>query len=1421
MRRFITWTFLIQLVGSSLIPYGEPEGDKYVPHSSGLTATVLNVPFVYFGQEFTQIYLSVHGFVSFGETPPTDIVSLRNQTAIAVYYTKTVGGNMYYRIDNRPNSKPKSELMEKFVSAFDNARQFNATEIVLVTWEDMQGVNANGHNIFQVGLLTNGTDSYAVLIYSRLDYSESDGRYAELGFFSSDGRSEPIFNTGTSSASEVAKLTMMSEKGVYSYRTSVKPELGKANVFGGEEYEYENDDEYSSREDQPENCPFDEFKDECPEDCNIVSDSKGCRKCICGSKRNDELAEPEQISNTDHQNAPSLLPDTLPQQISPIQSRNPTSECSLDAREGAQCHAYAFCEPLNGGYCCRCGPDYIGNGHDCLNRTPSVRVGGSFEGVINGKKIEKTDLYAFIDTTTGQQHTVISGISEEFGWSLQLLDSIANIMSWLFGKIESSDVQNGFRLTGGVFNRSLNIHLGEQYVIAVRQTFTGREGDLLRVDIFVSGTLPTLESNAEVSFTDFDDKFSHEEAGFFRAYADRHLIVRQGEQEVQHRVTADQQIRFKECAFGTSTTNKLTIVRVSRITGSYAPKERTLRFGSQIALYNSNDAVAATERNNNPCLSQYNLCNQPNMFCKPENRQYRCECEPGFQVLQDDTVEPKFRCVGEKKRVIDSNKILSTDANECARNPCDRNADCENTVGSYNCRCREGFNGDGKQCTRNGDAPVKTDAGYECTSHAECHQWGECAFTSNSRGVCKCRGWYVGDGRNNCGPPTAETRPEQCGQYTCDVNADCIDETCICRSPGYQGTGLTCAPIVQQERGQNRSPDTVCRGDNECGVNARCVYNGQLNYYRCECVSPFYNNGVECVQDNAPRTVVTCEQRLNCDPNAQCVSTGGHPPEVCQCLQNYEGNGTVCVTRDEFAKRLPIDERHECVDQQDCHEFGRCTMQETSGGRFYCECLPGYRGDGHRHCIKSEECDVVNPHNCPEHSQCQFAAEKQTYTCQCHVGYTRQNDKCVPIQIATAESCNTSPHICHRNAYCQHDQLRNEWKCKCRDQYYGDGVENCSAQPVAACACGPNAECVQHPTHGNFSCFCRSGFAGDGYDCKRVSSCLDDRSLCSPNAQCVPDQRGYYVCHCNFGFNGNGYECNPVKHNLANPLLIARGMSIIHRSTDVDTPGRQVVVKAHQVVVGLDYDCISERIYWSDISGFTIRSSTLNGTDIKDVYSDNLRSPEGIAIDWTSRNLYYADSIKDEIGVITLDGRYQKALLTEGLVNPRALAIDIENRVLYYSDWYRRNPRIGRMDLDGRNNRDFINTDIELPNGLTILPRRRELCWVDAGKKQLSCVRFDGTGRRVVHAPLEYPFGLTHENEERFYWTDWKDHQIHSISINGDQPRSFAPSVAGQGKIYGILSQSPQCHGKQTECSNNNGGCEFICLPSQHGAKCV
>ena len=54
--------------------------------------------------------------------------------------------------------------------------------------------------------------------------------------------------------------------------------------------------------------------------------------------------------------------------------------------------------------------------------------------------------------------------------------------------------------------------------------------------------------------------------------------------------------------------------------------------------------------------------------------------------------------------------ILSSDIDECSADssPCDENAGCTNSDGSYSCTCKQGFTGEGTVCQGMYDAKTKS-----------------------------------------------------------------------------------------------------------------------------------------------------------------------------------------------------------------------------------------------------------------------------------------------------------------------------------------------------------------------------------------------------------------------------------------------------------------------------------------------------------------------------------------------------------------------------------------------------------------------------------------------------------------------------------------------------------------------------------------
>ncbi|GBL93573.1 Nidogen-1 [Araneus ventricosus] len=1011
------------------------------------------------------------------------------------------------------------------------------------------------------------------------------------------------------------------------------------------------------------------------------------------------------------------------------------------------------------GFCCICKDNYFGNGRNCVEKNSPQRMNGKVSGSINDIQLQDADLHAYIVTEDGRTYTAVSRVPPGIGSDLQVLTPLGGIVGWLFA-VSRSDAPNGFTITGGAFNRTVEVDFPQTgHHVYIEESFLGPDVfNYMRVQVRLRGSVPSVPVGSKIEVPDYEEEYTRVSPGTIRSRASRSYRLEGNNLEVPF--TLDQTITYSEC----NTHMTSTRLKVARNFIVYDPQEQIVRY----AMTNKISPLTGDD----PCKEGRQVCG-PNSNCVVEGDSFRCVCNQGYQQIYEEAGDGSTTCV---------------DVNECllGRDNCHVHADCLNLPGSFTCRCQSGYFGDGTNCERK-----QTCADINCDPNADCTEG-----TLQRPPQCRCRIGYLGNGQT-CEP--AESDDCRSVNY-CDRRADCIyDEethrhTCKCRR-GFTGDGVVCVED-SCDVAENCSPDGSCLYDaegeayycacrpgfsgdgyvclpeetfqscdvvNNCHPQAQCIYDAQIQRYNCQCNPGYRGDGKTC---NRVVEELTCDQANICSPYALCVRdevTGRH---VCQCNAGFDGDGLTCT---------PLDE---CNSPDDCDTNAEC-LYDSEGQRFHCQCLPGFRGRGTKGMCSLDpdvSCNVRN--NCHESATCSYDFVDLTYRCQCKPGFNGDGYRCEKAEVP----CNII-NSCHVKAECQYDS----------------------------------------PTRG-YKCRCLPGYDGDGHECRSLRSCREDRYLCDRNAECVPyDATGDYVCRCHQGFIGDGSTCTPAPQHSGGYLVFAHGMSLLRVPTlpTKSNPGQLLLMEPNQTPVGLTTDCQMGHLYWADASLKVIRRANYNGSDVTMTISNGMVSPEGVAVDWLGRNIYWTDSGNDTIEVASLTTKYRKVLISEGLSNPRGIAVHPGLGKMYWTDWNRNSPKIETANMDGTGRTELVKDNLGLPNMLVIDYDRNNLCWTDSGLRRIECIALNGQSRRVVYTPAVYPFGIA-IHEGFIYWTDWEIKFLHRVDVNGGEAEPLEIPAGGSGKMYGIVSLPSYCPSVTSYCAVENGGCKYLCLPTGRGGRsCV
>ncbi|XP_019645304.1 PREDICTED: fibropellin-1-like [Branchiostoma belcheri] len=233
--------------------------------------------------------------------------------------------------------------------------------------------------------------------------------------------------------------------------------------------------------------------------------------------------------------------------------------------------------------------------------------------------------------------------------------------------------------------------------------------------------------------------------------------------------------------------------------------------------------------------------------------------------------------------------LTTPEIDECASNPCQNGATCQDGVNSYTCTCLPGYEGD--TCA----TAIANCAGSPC----------------QNGGTCTDRQFFVG---YYC------TCPAEYGGTYCEIDLQTIDE---CASNPCQHAGTctdalnsytcSCAPGYQ---GTNCETDIDECASNPCQNEGTCI--DLVNSYACSCAAGF--QGTNCETETAGRCASD-----PCQNGATCVDIPNS--YICSCAPGFLG--TNC--------QIDMDE---CASGP-CQHGGTCIDLVDS---YTCSCAAGYQG---------------------------------------------------------------------------------------------------------------------------------------------------------------------------------------------------------------------------------------------------------------------------------------------------------------------------------------------------------------------------------------------------------------------------------------------------------------------------------------------
>ncbi|XP_041779439.1 low-density lipoprotein receptor-related protein 2 [Anopheles merus] len=337
------------------------------------------------------------------------------------------------------------------------------------------------------------------------------------------------------------------------------------------------------------------------------------------------------------------------------------------------------------------------------------------------------------------------------------------------------------------------------------------------------------------------------------------------------------------------------------------------------------------------------------------------------------------------------------------------------------------------------------------------------------------------------------------------------------------------------------------------------------------------------------------------------------------------------------------------------------------------------------------------------------------------------------------------------------------------------------------------------------------------------------RAACQHVCLLSPSEPAGYACKCRPGYRllPEG-RCTEEENAF---IMLLKGNQIV----DVPFNGGDARSSGLMPVVGieggisLDYDRKGEMVYWvqgrdeSDDENCTIYATPYGGgnrTEFLGPDTGLVGAAYTIAFDWIGRNLYVGNRLASNIEAISVDGkvRYRTVVLANdgnrtSVAKPKQLALDPADGRLFWIDegGFGVLTKVASAGMDGSDPRVLDDT-VQFPESITVDAEKRRVYYSTRLPPAVLSIEYDGTGQRTILSEenaISKPRALA-VLESRLYFLDPTYEKLARVDLpNGDNAKLILDNEPDLRQMVIYRKRSSLQH----PCTQNNGGCEHLCLP--------